>query len=192
MNTPEHRAKVFKPETYAKVSKAMMGKNKGRPPANKGQPRSDETRARISAALQGKDCVGAANRGGNGRGLTPAQQELWNILGSEWVPEYPIKLGGKQPGYPTNYKPDLAHPARMIAIEVDGLSHLAHAIRAKDIKKQTKLEELGWTVFRFKNEECLSPSIISKLKDARIISQTDTSSITAGEPRAPLVETSAS
>ena len=40
-----------------------------------------------------------------------------------------------------------------LVIELDGDSHLAEEIKKKDIKKQKKLESLGLTVMRFKDEE---------------------------------------
>ena len=40
-----------------------------------------------------------------------------------------------------------------LVIELDGDSHLAEKIKKKDIKKQKKLESLGLTVMRFKDEE---------------------------------------
>ena len=76
-------------------------------------------------------------------------------LGPPWILEHAIVLGGKQPGYPTSYKVDLAWIERKLAIEVDGPSHNTHAAKAKDMKKNIKLQELGWKVWRINNSRAL-------------------------------------
>ncbi|MCF8246484.1 MAG: endonuclease domain-containing protein [Saprospiraceae bacterium] len=42
-----------------------------------------------------------------------------------------------------------------LIIEVDGGYHLEEAVRQKDLARQQRLEELGFTVLRFTNEEVL-------------------------------------
>jgi len=65
--------------------------------------------------------------GGNGRGLSESQLMLQERLG--WATEYCISIKPCRPGYPTHYKVDLADPRLKIAVEVDGNSHRAHAVR---------------------------------------------------------------
>jgi len=43
----------------------------------------------------------------------------------------------------------------MIAIEVDGFSHCTTKRQEQDVKKQTVLKELGWSVYRVSNEEAI-------------------------------------
>lgn len=93
-------------------------------------------------------------KGGNGRPLPVPQQMLLDALG--WVPEFPISLGERRPGYPTCYKADLGNPELKIAIEVDGPSHHSPRARATDQKKDSKLALLGWVVLRFSNTDVLS------------------------------------
>jgi len=42
-----------------------------------------------------------------------------------------------------------------IGIEVDGQSHNSAKAKERDSKKDRKLEELGWHILRFRNEEVL-------------------------------------
>ena len=86
--------------------------------------------------------------------MTLPQKILLDVLGPGWVPEYALSLGRLTPGYPTNYKLDLANPERMIAIEVDGPSHRAR--KGQDQKKDEKVRSLGWTVLRFWNKDILT------------------------------------
>lgn len=97
-----------------------------------------------------------ASLGGNGRGPTEPQRQLSLALGPEWVLELvvPTKIPRGE-GYPTHYKIDLAHPAHMIAIEVDGPSHASFAVRERDEKKDAFLQERGWSVLRVSNAEAL-------------------------------------
>ena len=91
--------------------------------------------------------------GGNGTGLTVPQKLLAARLA--WPTEYVIATGRKAP-YPPAYKVDLASPTLMIAIEVDGNSHLSPAAKARDAKKDNLLRALGWTVLRFTNDQVLN------------------------------------
>ena len=98
-------------------------------------------------------------RGGNGTGLTKAQEILLIELKKHYtnvIPEYPIKTGMKNgSGYPTCYKVDIVIPEKMIGIEVDGHSHLLLTRQEQDEKKTLFLENLGWKILRFRNEEVL-------------------------------------
>ena len=132
-------------------------------------PKSEETCARISATLR-KIGWRPPIRKGNGTGLTAAEALLHphlQLLGFEW--NVPIALGGRQPGYPTCYKVDFGHRELKLALEVDGFSHASRARQAQDRKKEEKLSQLGWRVFRVKNTQVLSLSSISKWKDVLTI-----------------------
>jgi very-short-patch-repair endonuclease len=48
---------------------------------------------------------------------------------------------------------DFGNPEKKIAIEVDGQSHRTVLGHYRDSKKDAKLKELGWRVFRITNEE---------------------------------------
>ena len=92
-------------------------------------------------------------RGGNGK-YTPEQLTLFQFLSMDWILEYPIPT--KIPrgnGYPTCYKVDLALPSKMLAIEVDGRAHGWKNGLLKDLKKTELLQQLGWKVLRFTNQE---------------------------------------
>lgn len=56
-------------------------------------------------------------------------------------------------GNPTHYSLDVANEALKIAVEVDGGSHVALAVRARDKRKDEFLRSRGWKVFRFTNRQ---------------------------------------
>jgi hypothetical protein len=106
-----------------------------------------------------------AIKGGNGRGPSFAEQTLLDALGEGWVWNHPVATGKRSEGYPTCYKIDIARPASKIAIEIDGHSHRGN--KEVDAKKQTLLEEMGWTVYRFSNREAVqdAPLVAAQLVD---------------------------
>jgi len=93
-------------------------------------------------------------RGGNGQEMPIPQRVLLTALGIGWYAEH-IVLTGKKIGLPNCYKIDIAHPKKMIAIEVDGGSHSLLARKTQDKKKTTFLESKGWAVYRFSNKEVM-------------------------------------
>lgn len=111
---------------------------------------------RISKAKKGQTFL---SRGGNGQ-LTKPQKYLLNLLGwSLKRAELPIRtlsVREKFKSLPTCYKVDLGHRETKTAIEVDGGSHKSKFWRFIDKRKTEVLNELGWIVLRFWNEEVLS------------------------------------
>lgn len=89
-------------------------------------------------------------RGGNGK-ITNQQKILADLL-PDCVMEYAISLGKRCSGFPTNYKVDIAFPSIRLAVEVDGKGHLVLLKQMQDLKKEKKLKELGWSVFRVTNQ----------------------------------------
>src|SRR6266487_306279 len=162
MSQPEHLAKVHAPEVAAKRGKKKSAWYAAQSPeAVRELERiralnpmsSPESRAKSSRTLKAMNHRPSV-RGGNGTGLTVPQQILMDALGGRWIAEYALSLGKLTPGYPTNYKLDLANLERKIAIEVDGESHRGR--KAQDQKKDAKLTSLGWTVLRFWNKDILN------------------------------------
>ncbi|WP_409565965.1 endonuclease domain-containing protein [Paracoccus sp. PS1] len=115
-------------------------------------------------------------RGGNGKGLTGPQSALLAALGAGWVPEHVVNVwkGTRQAGIPGHYKIDIANPALMIAIEVDGSSHCPKARQEQDDRKSAFLAGEGWSVFRVSNEKALSLSTTCKSADILRILQAGT------------------
>lgn len=119
-------------------------------------------------------------RGGNGTGPTKAEWQLMRMF-PEAVWNYGVKTGKwNGSGYPPVYKMDIAFPVIKLAIEADGGSHNNPIRRALDVKKDTFLKGLGWTVLRFSNKLILDfrtqvkiladvEFTISKLKDTLVI-----------------------
>lgn len=115
-----------------------------------------EVRRRVSAKLKEIKHRPPA-QGGNGRGLTEPQRLLSQKLGPDWITEFvvPTRIPRGE-GYPTHYKIDLANPAQMIAIEVDGGSHCSLKVRERDARKAEFLRSKGWSVFRVSNARALA------------------------------------
>ena len=119
-------------------------------------------------------------RGGNGTGLTVAQEMLSKALG--WETEVCVLTGkGRGSGYPNVYKLDIGNPSLKVGVEVDGNSHGILLRQEQDRKKSAFLSGLGWTVFRFTNAAVIADlggcvqmvmSTILKLKERTPISPT--------------------
>ena len=161
MRQPEIRKKIYNEETARKISISHKHRYKIHDPiAEKNRerirslnPTSDPLiRKKISIALKKMNWKPPV-RGGNGHPMTVPQSKLLKALGKMWVAEHAISLGKRQAGYPTCYKVDIAWPEKMIAIEVDGYCHLSR--KELDLKKDKKLNSLGWTILRFTNKEIL-------------------------------------
>lgn len=117
--------------------------------------RSMETRKAMRARLK-EMRWGPIRRGGNGRLLPLPQLALLHALGPGWEPEWIVTTGlGRESGYPTHYKVDIAHPLERIAIEVDGACHHPMDRRQEDRRKSRFLAENGWLVLRVSNQRAL-------------------------------------
>lgn len=91
-------------------------------------------------------------RGGNGRPPPEPQRRLAEALG--WEMEFVVKTRKRrEDGWPYHYKLDIANPAAMVCVEVDGRSHGPIARREQDARKDELLRSRGWTVLRFSNEQ---------------------------------------
>ncbi len=170
---PEHMNESVRKMKSANMAKIARKYSSARMLAN--NPMKDpEVRRKMSDTLR---AIGHRPpvQGGNGRGLTEPQQAMLSLLGNCATAEYVVKTGmGKTSGYPQHYKIDIAIPEALIAIEIDGGSHNALAVRLKDDKKTALLNGFGWTVLRFWNQEVMDDlegcvqtvlSTISRLKD---------------------------
>lgn len=95
-------------------------------------------------------------RCGNGGLLSLPQLALLHSLGPGWEPEWVVPTGkGRNSGWPTNYKVDIAHPEERIAIEVDGPAHGSRGRKVEDRRKNLFLAESGWLVLRVSNRRAL-------------------------------------
>lgn len=163
MRQPEVRARMYTKEVRAKIGqKKKLWYQSGDPKAIAEIERirllnpteRPEVRAKISKILREMGHKPHV-RGGNGRPMPVAQRKLLERLGEGWKAEYAQPIKPREKDYPTHYKIDIANPSLMIAIEVDGYSHMAMARRALDAKKDAKLRALGWKVLRFTNRVIL-------------------------------------
>lgn len=125
-----------------------------------------EVREKISRTMKARG-HSPRIRGGNGK-LTRPQKRLLKLLGAGWIAEYVVPVPGYQShSLPKNLKIDIAHPERMIAIELDGPSHQSPQRRQQDSQKTVYLAQNGWSVFRITNQRadelsstCTSPDIL--------------------------------
>lgn len=127
---------------------------------------SPEVREKISRTMK---AIGHAPRirGGNGK-LTRPQKMLLKRLGTGWVVEHAVPVHNCQcHSLPKHLKIDIAHPGRMIAIELDGPSHQSPQRRLQDSQKTVYLAQSGWSVFRITNQRadelsstCTSPDTL--------------------------------
>jgi very-short-patch-repair endonuclease len=78
--------------------------------------------------------------------MTPAEAELWKHLQGR-------KLGTKfrRQHIIACYIPDFVALSLKLIIEIDGKIHLKH--KKKDEERTRRLEQLGFKIIRFKNEE---------------------------------------
>ena len=105
---------------------------------------------KMMTSMRGKTFL---SRGGNGK-LTKQQIALHNATG--FPMEHTISILpviGKFKSLPTHYKVDLAIPEALLAIEVDGKSHLLKKWKFLDRRKTEILNTMGWKVLRFSNME---------------------------------------
>ena len=86
------------------------------------------------------------------RSSTRAEARLWEQLRSKRLGG--VKFVRQHPIGP--YFADFACRTRMIVIEVDGATHSTDAERAYDRRRTAFLEQLGYRVLRFGNEEVLN------------------------------------
>jgi hypothetical protein len=126
--------------------------------------RLEETRAKVSETLK-RIGHGPKVRGGNGRPATAAECALLEILGPLGFANQ-VAVPTKMPrdsGYPTCYKLDCGNATFRIGVEADGGSHSSMVRKQQDLKKDSFLALLGWTVLRFSNGVILSqPEMVQR------------------------------
>jgi hypothetical protein len=95
-------------------------------------------------------------QGGNGRGATVHQLNLYNELikyDNSFEMEIIEKTGilAKEFNSPRHYKLDIASRIHMLCIEIDGSSHNTLKIKECDKRKDNILNLKGWKVLRLSN-----------------------------------------
>lgn len=161
LSRPEHRAKLYTEKHRQENRRRMqkMRENKAIQEKLAEYQRSErnpifkkEVRAKANASARRRGFQHLC--GGNGRAQPRAQAILAERLG--WQTEYCVRLHPAFTGRPYRYMLDIANPWLRVAIEVDGNSHRSKRVKAKDDKKASRLQLLGWTVIRFTNKEILA------------------------------------
>ena len=113
--------------------------------------------------IKGTLHIWSGERGRNGN-ITESHLLLASALG--WKMEVAIPLAPdipkgqkgkhlKELGFPTCYKVDIGNKKLKLAVEIDGKGHQWIKAKKKDKKKTKKLNQLGWKVLRFTNQEIM-------------------------------------
>jgi hypothetical protein len=144
--TDTNRRRAQDPEWIKKVSENTK----------KAMHRPEVRKKHLKGLKMARTKYGTNFKGGNGQVRTKTQKLMDSILeGQGFIREYPIKTKKARERFkriPDNYKADYAHPKKKVVIELDGPSHCSQKQKAKDKKKTTILEHLGWTVLRIKHK----------------------------------------
>ncbi|MER8860850.1 endonuclease domain-containing protein [Mesorhizobium sp. M0757] len=83
--------------------------------------------------------------------MTDAELKLWNELRAHRL----MGLGFRRQFPIAGYIVDFACPEKKLTVEVDGSQHAEADSAARDGARTTRLEEDGWTVLRFWNDDVL-------------------------------------
>jgi very-short-patch-repair endonuclease len=86
------------------------------------------------------------------RAMTDAELKLWNELRAHRL----MGLGFRRQVHIAGYIVDFACPRERLVVEVDGSQHGEDNNAAKDSARTARLEQDGWTVLRFWNDDVLS------------------------------------
>lgn len=83
--------------------------------------------------------------------MTPAELKLWNILRAHRL----MELGFRRQFPIGNYIVDFACSEKRLIVEVDGSQHNEKEAQSYDAKRTNYLEQSGWRVLRFTNDDVL-------------------------------------
>lgn len=83
--------------------------------------------------------------------LTPAELKLWNELRAHRL----MGLGFRRQFPIAAYIVDFACPEKKLVIEVDGAQHADAGAAAGEETRTSHLEQDGWTVLRFWNDDVI-------------------------------------
>ncbi|HEU4985892.1 MAG TPA: endonuclease domain-containing protein [Rhizobiaceae bacterium] len=85
------------------------------------------------------------------KSMTVAELKLWNelrahrLMGLSFRRQMPI----------AGYIVDFACPSKRLVVEVDGSQHADEEVTSRDARRTRRLEEDGWTVLRFWNDDII-------------------------------------
>ena len=85
------------------------------------------------------------------RVMTEGELKLWNELRAHRL----MGLGFRRQFPIAGYIVDFACPDKKLIVEVDGSQHGDHAAIVNDVARTKRLEQDGWTVIRFWNDDVL-------------------------------------
>jgi very-short-patch-repair endonuclease len=83
--------------------------------------------------------------------MTEAELKLWNELRAHRL----MNLAFRRQMPIAGYIVDFACPTKKLIVEIDGSQHGDEVQLERDNERTGKLEELGWTVLRFWNDDVL-------------------------------------
>ena len=83
--------------------------------------------------------------------MTDAELKLWNAVRAHLL----MELGFRRQFPVGNYIVDFACPEKHLLVEVDGAQHNEHEAQTYDSRRTAFLEQSGWTILRFTNDDVL-------------------------------------
>jgi very-short-patch-repair endonuclease len=83
--------------------------------------------------------------------MTDAELKLWNAVRAHRLMDLPFRRQMPILGYIV----DFACPSRRLTVELDGSQHGLPENAEADLKRTQAIEQLGWTVLRFWNDDVL-------------------------------------
>jgi very-short-patch-repair endonuclease len=85
------------------------------------------------------------------KAMTDAELKLWNELRAHRLMDLSFRRQFPIAGYIV----DFACPSKRLIVEVDGTQHADGAVAATDAVRARALEQDGWTILRFWNDDIL-------------------------------------
>lgn len=85
------------------------------------------------------------------KAMTDAELRLWNELRAHRL----MGLGFRRQFPISGYIVDFACPTKRLIVEVDGTQHADDTVAASDAARSRALQQDGWTILRFWNDDVL-------------------------------------
>jgi very-short-patch-repair endonuclease len=108
--------------------------------------------------------------------MTRAEASLWKYVLRASTTGYPFRRQRPILNYIVDF---VCLPLKLI-IEVDGYSHLLDEVKEKDEKRQKKLEDAGFKVIRFTDEE-----VLTEIDNVRAVIECELQELAKSSPQPP-------
>lgn len=147
--TPEH-AQAWRAQRSSETMSRTNRQYASQRMRERNPMKDPEVRVKVSRAHKDSGWAPPV-RGGNGAPVPEPQRRLAHLLG--WPTETTVVLNDGQA--PMSYNLDITHPYMKVCVEVDGRSHDTIQRQSEDQKRDRRLQDRGWLVFRFSNLDAM-------------------------------------